>query len=177
MNTNLWPYFDLSRNLVKKARKGFGNMFRHQVETFAILIEFGYDDPVMLKASLIHDLFEDGLKVGFTKFESVITTDEDGKEVYDLVQELSIKVKDDIEEPKEQYLERIMLKGSQRAKILKLADRLSNIDSLLATSDLSFIKRYLEETRIHILPYADEIDKNIAAELKKSLMKFEAYKK
>jgi (p)ppGpp synthase/HD superfamily hydrolase len=173
MNTNLWPYFELSRHLIKKERKGFGNMFRHQVETFAILIEFGYDDPVLLKASLIHDLFEDGHQVGFTAFDTVLTTDEDGKEVYDLVQELSIRIINNEEEPKATFLERIMRKGSQRARLLKLADRLANINTLLATRDTDFINRYLFETKNHIMPYADRIEKNIAKELKESLKKFE----
>jgi (p)ppGpp synthase/HD superfamily hydrolase len=173
MNTNLWPYFELSRHLIKKERKGFGNMFRHQVETFAILIEFGYDDPVLLKASLIHDLFEDGHQVGFTAFDTVLTTDEDGKKVYDLVQELSIRIINNEEEPKATFLERIMRKGSQRARLLKLADRLANINTLLATRDTDFINRYLIETKNHIMPYADRIEKNIAKELKESLKKFE----
>jgi (p)ppGpp synthase/HD superfamily hydrolase len=173
MNINIWPYIDLSRSLIIKKRRGNGNMFRHQVETFTILLEYGYDDPVLLKAALIHDLFEDGHKVGFNNFGSVVTTDKDGKEVYDLVMELSIRVKDNIEEPKDQFLERIMNKGSRKSKILKLADRLSNINSLNSTNDLNFIKRYIEETNLHIMPYADGIDKNLADELRKSLRKFE----
>ena len=148
-------------------------MLRHQVETFAILLEYGYDDPVLLKAALIHDLFEDGHMVGFYDFGSVIKTDKDGKEVYNLVMELSIRVTDDIEEPKDQFLKRIMMYGSGKSKILKLADRLSNINSLDSSRDLSFIKRYIEETKLNIMPYADGIDKNIADELRRSLMKFE----
>jgi (p)ppGpp synthase/HD superfamily hydrolase len=174
MNTNLWPYIELSRCLFKKERKGFGNMFRHQLETFSILIENGYDNSVLLKASLIHDLIEDGHKVGFTDFEKVITTDEDGQEVYNLVQELSIRIINHNKEPKAVFLERIMIEGSQHAKIIKLADRLSNINALLATRDLTFIKRYLNETKKHIMPYAGQIDKNIAAELDKSISKFDS---
>ena len=173
MDVNIWPYVELSRLLIKKERKGFGNMFRHQFETFVILLEYGYEDPVLLKAALIHDLFEDGHKVGFSSFETIISIDTDGKDVYDLVTELSIRVWNDVEEPKDQFLERIMKEGSQRAKILKLADRLSNINSLLATNDITFIKRYFEETNLHILPYAEEINRNIASELKSSLKKLE----
>jgi (p)ppGpp synthase/HD superfamily hydrolase len=173
MDVNIWPYVKLSRLLIKKERKGFGNMFRHQFETFVILLEYGYEDPVLLKAALIHDLFEDGYKVGFSAFETVISADKDGKDVYDLVTELSIRIENDVEEPKDQFLERIMKEGSQRAKILKLADRLSNINSLPATHDISFIKRYIEETDLHIMPYAEGIDKNIASELKRSLMIFD----
>jgi GTP pyrophosphokinase len=172
MDISLWSYIELSRFLIKKERRGFGNMFRHQLETFAILLEYGYEDPVLLKAALIHDLFEDGHKVGFTMFDKVKTIDSDGREVYNLVQELTIRIENDIEEPKNQFLERIMKEGSQSAKILKLADRLSNINSLLATHDIPFMKRYLEETNLYILPYAEGIDTNMAGELKRSLRKF-----
>jgi (p)ppGpp synthase/HD superfamily hydrolase len=173
MNTDFWPYLELSRILSHKKRKGTGNMFRHQLETFAILLEYGYKDPILLKAAIIHDLIEDGQKVGFTNFESIITADEDGKEVYDLVKEVSIRVENNTEEPKEQFLERIMQNGSQKAKVLKLADRLSNIISLSSANDIDFVQKYIEETNLHIMPYADEINKDIAGELKNSLMVYE----
>jgi (p)ppGpp synthase/HD superfamily hydrolase len=173
MNINIWPYVGLSRPLVKKKRKGNGNMFRHQFETFAILLEYGYEDQVLLKAALIHDLFEDGQKVGFSRFESVITIDEDGQEVYDLVKELSLHIENDCEESKDKFLVRIMQEGTQRARVLKLADRLSNINSLPAVYDGQFVKRYIEETKLYILPYARRIDINIAAELEQSLMRYE----
>jgi GTP pyrophosphokinase len=169
MNINIWPYIELARFLVKKERRGFGNMFHHQIETFAIVLEFGYNDPVLLKASLIHDLF------GFTEFEKVITTDNDGKEVYDLVQELSIRVIDGKEESKALFLERIMNSGTSRAKQLKLADRLSNVNTLFSTNDKEFISRYCRETGEHILPYADDIDKKMGDELRKSLKKLEGF--
>ena len=173
MNINIWPYIELSRALINKRRRGNGNMFRHQLETFAILLEYGYKDPVLLKAALIHDLFEDGQRVGFSDFQSVISIDEDGKEVFELVRELSIKVENNIEEPKSQYLERIMTEGTIRAQALKLADRISNINALPATRDMLFIKKYIDETNTHILPYSKGIDKNMAAELKRSLSMFE----
>lgn len=171
---NIWPYLKMARHLVLKQRRGFGNMFRHQIETFAILLEFGYDDPVLLKAALIHDLFEDGQKVGFSGFDQVITTDKDGQEVYDLVREISIRVDQGAEEPKPDFLLRIMKSGTTRARLLKIADRLSNINTLSATNDRMFIRRYLEETREYIMPYAAEIDSRIAGELESSLMKLES---
>ncbi len=149
-------------------------MFRHQVETFAILLEFGYNDPVMLKAALIHDLIEDGHKVGFVRFEKVITTDQDGQEVYDLVRELSIRIVDGIGEPKAVYLQRIMSSGTPKARLVKIADRLSNINTLFATNDRLFIKRYVDETREYVMPFAPGIDKRIADELEASLVKLES---
>jgi (p)ppGpp synthase/HD superfamily hydrolase len=169
MKTIVWPYIELARHLIKIERKGFGNMFRHQLETFAILIEFGYDDPVLLKASLIHDLMEDGPQAGFTDFNRISATDHDGQDVYGLVQELTRRTARGKEEPKAVFLERIMQTGTRHARLLKLADRLSNVNSLFSTNNKEFIKRYCRETRDHIMPYADSIDKKIACELKKSL--------
>jgi len=33
-------------------------MFRHQMSTLAILLDYKFADPVLLKAAVIHDLFE-----------------------------------------------------------------------------------------------------------------------
>jgi (p)ppGpp synthase/HD superfamily hydrolase len=175
MKTIVWPYIELARHLVGIERKGFGNMFRHQMETFAILLEFGYDDPVLIKASLIHDLFEDGNQVGFNDFASVINIDLDGQAVYDLVMEVTRWVVGGKEEPKTVFLERIMKSGSNKARLLKIADRLSNVNSLFATNNKEFIRRYCHETWDHIIPYADAIDKKIAGEMRKSLRKLKVF--
>jgi len=172
MDTDLWPYINIARCLSGKKRKGLGNTFRHQVETLAILIENGYHDPILLKASVIHDLIEDGEQVGFTDFDKIKTLDDDGPEVFKLVQELSIRVTDRQKEPKSVFLERIMQEGSRNARLIKLADRLSNINSLPTTNDLEFKKRYIEETRKHIIPYSYSIDKNIAFELEKNTLAY-----
>jgi GTP pyrophosphokinase len=170
---DIWPYVELAKHLIKKQRRGTGNMFRHQLETFAILLEYGYDNPVLLKASLIHDLFEDGNKVGFTDFSQVMTADEDGPAVYDLVNEMSIRVNAGVEEPKPDFLLRIMKTGSMHAKILKLADRLSNINALITTGDRMFIQAYVKETQDYIMPFARQIDEGIAFELENSISKLE----
>lgn len=170
---NIWPYIELATVLKNKQRKGFGNMFRHQIETFGILVEFGYTNPLLLKASLIHDLYEDGSEVGFTSFKDVLDIDEDGKEVYKLVHEVSRKTINGKEEPKEDFLKRIMTSGSNNARILKLADRLSNVNSLTSTKNKDFINRYTKETEDSILPFAQEIDTKMAKELVETLHKLE----
>lgn len=171
MEINIWPYIEFSRLLAVKKRKGFGNMFRHQFETLAILIEYGYSDPVIIKASLLHDILEDGTKIGISDLERIITIDEDGREVYSLVKELSIRFNIKGKEPKKQYLKRIMTSGSPQAKILKLADRLSNINSLALSFEPSFMNKYITETTIDILPYSDDIDIGMSNELKQSIIK------
>jgi len=164
-NINLFPYFMYSLKLKAKPRRGGGNMFRHQMETFAILLEYGCDDPVLLKASLIHDLVEDGDRIGFVAFDEIPEIDDDGAEVLKLVKEVSQHVTLGVKEPKGVFLQRIMSHGSEKAKILKLADRISNLTGLAHADDPEFVKNYLVETEAYIIPFAGAINPAMAAEL------------
>ena len=87
-NIYLAPYMQLATELIGKARHAGGNMFRHQIDTMAILIDYGYIDSVLLKASCIHDVIED--IPGFDH-ERVKNIDDDGNEVYKLVMEVTKK--------------------------------------------------------------------------------------
>lgn len=159
-------YLSYSLHLTAKLRRGGGNMFRHQMETLAILLEYDYTEPVLLKASLIHDLLEDGKQVDYHAFDEIATIDEDGAEVLALVHEVSRRVVQGEEEPKSEFLLRIMLQGSELAKILKLADRISNISALPMAGDQEFIISYINETEKYIMPYASTINPVMALELK-----------
>ena len=90
-----------------------------------------------------------------------ILANEDGEEVLNLVLEVSRKEG----ESKEAFLQRIIDSGSQNAKILKCADRISNMISLGFVTDPKFIERYCDETEYYILPMALEIDYNMYQEL------------
>ena len=156
-NIFLAPYMQLATELIGKARHAGGNMFRHQMDTMAILIDYGYIDPVLLKASVCHDCVED-----IPDFDKKrILANEDGEEVLNLVLEVSRKKG----ESKEAFLQRIIDSGSQNAKILKCADRISNMISLGFVTDPKFIERYCDETEYYILPMALEIDYNMYQEL------------
>ena len=72
---------------------------------------------------------------GVTEAE-ITGIDSDGPAVYDLVMEVTIRIVDGVREPKAEYLLRIMQHGSPRAKILKLADRISNLDALGYLNDV-----------------------------------------
>jgi (p)ppGpp synthase/HD superfamily hydrolase len=159
------PYIVKAMALIGVRRRAGSNMFRHQIGTLAILLDYKITDPVLLKASVIHDLFEDAPTMpGVTETE-ITRIDSDGPAVYALVMEVTIRYVDGIREPKAQYLRRIMREGSARAKKLKLADRISNLTSLGYLNDVAFVKRYLAETRACILPYAEDIDPNMFREL------------
>jgi len=159
------PYIVKGMALIGVRRRAGSNMFRHQISTLGILLDYKVIDPVLLKASVIHDLFEDAPTMPGVTQSEITRIDSDGQAVYDLVMEVTIRSVNGVREPKREYLRRIMQEGSARAKKLKLADRISNLTSLGYLNDVAFVKRYLAETRDCILPYAKDVDPNMFREL------------
>ena len=154
----LAPYLQLATALIGKSRYAGGNMFRHQIDTMGILIDYGYIDSVLLKASVIHDLVED--VPGFDP-KLILEIDSESRQVYDLVMEVTKKEG----QQKADYLSGIIEHGSEKAKILKCADRISNMISLGFVSNPAFIERYCDETEYFIFPIALEVDYNMYQEL------------
>jgi len=164
----LAPYVQKSTALRGKFRYVGGNQFRHAFSTFAILLDYHYIDPVLLKASMIHDLFED---VKCVTPEEIRNLDQDGSKVLDLVMEVTRKAK----ETKSEYLIRILNEGSRNARILKCADRISNLTDLHSdTFEKEFIRMYIEETREYVLPMAKQVNEHMFFELSDLIKKREA---
>jgi len=155
---SLAPYMQLSTALIGKARFAGGNMFRHQMDTMGILIDYGYIDSVLLKAACVHDVVED---IPGYDIELIRNADEEGEEVLKLVLEVT-KQKGQL---KGDYLRNIIKNGSQKAKILKCADRISNMISLGFVTSAEFIERYCDETECFIFPIALEVDYNMYQEI------------
>ena len=157
-NISFAPYIQLSTMLSGKQRHAGGNMFRHQIDTMGILMDYGYIDSVLLKASVVHDTVED-----IPDFDEnlILNADSDGKDVLSLVLEVTKREG----EKKDEFLKRIINYGSQKAKLLKCADRISNMISLGFVTDSKFIERYCNETEFYILPIAIEVDYNMYQEL------------
>lgn len=161
----LAPYIVKAMALIGVERRGGSNMFRHQISTMGILLDYKILDPVLLKAALIHDLFEDAPTMpGVTQTE-IAGIDADGPAVYDLVMEVTMRVVDGVKEPKAEYLRRVMENGSWRAKVLKLADRISNLTALGFVTDPIFVRRYLAQTQVCILPFAEAVNPDMHREL------------
>lgn len=161
----LAPYIVKAMALIGVQRRGGSNMFRHQISTLGILLDYKVIDPVILKAALIHDLFEDAAGLPGVSEKEITAIDEDGPEVYRLVMEVTIRTNGGVREPKSEYLQRIMQHGSPRAKLLKLADRISNLTALGFVHDIGFVRKYVQETRTCILPYAEAVNANMFREL------------
>ncbi len=157
-NMHLAPYIQLATSLIGKLRRSGGNMFRHQLDTMAILMDYGYIDSVLLKASVIHDLIED---VPEMDRDSILSIDDESAGVYKLVLEVTRRPI----ENKVDFLARIRDFGSMRAKVLKSADRISNMISLGYVTDISFVKRYTDETEDHVYPIARLADARMLVEL------------
>jgi len=158
-STFLAPYMQLATALIGKTREGGGNMFRHQIDTMAILIDYGYINSVLLKASIVHDLIED---VPDFNRNLLLSIDYESPAVYDLVMEVTRYP----EETKPEFLTRILETGSHNAKVLKVADRISNMISLGFVVKTEFTLRYADETERYIFPIAEQVDKAMLSELK-----------
>ncbi len=152
------PYIQLATVLIGKTRSGGGNMFRHQLDTMAILIDYGHIDSVLIKAAIVHDILEDIPDFNHNLFFSI---DYEGHEVYELVREVTKNPG----ETKPAFLTRILESGSQNAKILKVADRISNMISLGFVNDMEFVNRYTTETEQYVFPIAELVDKSMLKEL------------
>ena len=158
-STFVAPYMQLATALIGKTREGGGNMFRHQIDTMATLIDYGYIDSVLLKAAVVHDIIED---VPDFNHNLLLHVDFESPAVYDLVMEVTRQP----DESKPNFLTRILETGSQKAKILKAADRISNMIALGFVINTDFIQRYIEETERYVYPIAEEVDKTMLSELK-----------
>jgi GTP pyrophosphokinase len=159
------PYIVKAMALIGVKRRGGSNMFRHQISTMGILLDYKIIDPVLLKAAVIHDLFEDAATMPGVTEDEIVRIDADGPAVYALVMEVTPRVIGGVREPKTEYLRRVMESGSSRAKVLKLADRISNLTALGFVTDAAFVRRYLAETRACILPYAEDVNRDMFREL------------
>jgi GTP pyrophosphokinase len=160
-NLVLAPYIIKATALIGRQRNVGGNQFRHAMATFAILLDYKlFDDYILLKAAVIHDLIED---VPETDERELRQIDEQANEVLNLVLELS--------RPKGMnktlFLKKILEQGSRNAKIIKVADRISNLTDLHRDYySKARMSSYLDQTEKYILPMALEVNKNMAVELK-----------
>ncbi|MDR2478430.1 MAG: hypothetical protein LBD48_03850 [Treponema sp.] len=157
--THLAPYMQLATALIGKTRESGGNMFRHQLDTMAILLDYGYIDSVLLKAAIVHDVLED---IPDFNHNLLLSIDYESHLVYDLVQEVTRQDG----ETKAEFLTRIHESGSHNAKVLKVADRISNMISLGFVVNLEFVRRYTDETERYIFPIAGTVDESMLKELK-----------
>ena len=156
----LAPYLFKATALIGVSRRVGGNQFRHAFSTLGILFDYKYfQNSVLLKASLIHDLLED---LPETAIDEIRHIDSEGNQVVDLV----LEVTKHPDEQKADYLQRVLENGSVNALILKCADRISNLTDLHRDTDSDVkIARYLDQTEKYILPMARLVNQDMVFEL------------
>jgi (p)ppGpp synthase/HD superfamily hydrolase len=157
--TTLAPYIQKATALIGHKRKVGGNQFRHAMATLAILIDYDEMNPVLLKAAVIHDLLED---VPDTNIDELRALDGDGHAVVELVLEVTRKKL----ESRDEYLQGILDGESHLAKVLKVADRISNLTDL--NNDifsLDYISKRLDETARYVLPIAQQVSAHMELEV------------
>jgi hypothetical protein len=162
----LAPYIIKATALIDVERKVGGNQFRHAFATLGILLDYKFfAESVLLKASVIHDLIEEKPETDQGELRRI---DSQANQVVDLVLEVT-KPK---EMEKEDYLRHILDQGSRYAKLLKVADRISNLTDLHAdTHSGQKITDYLDQTEKYVLPMAKEVNEDMVNELKDLIKK------
>jgi (p)ppGpp synthase/HD superfamily hydrolase len=159
-NLVLAPYIMKATALIAVQRKVGGNQFRHCFSTLGILLDYKYyKNSVLLKASLLHDLLED---IPETELDEIRWIDHESQQVVALVQEVT-KQKG---ESKARYLKRLLDTGTINARLLKCADRISNLTDLHRdTHSDQKISEYLNQTEKYVIPMAREVNENMLIEL------------
>lgn len=165
-NLELAPYILKAMALINVHRKVGGNQFRHRFATLGILLDYKYiNDSVLLKAALLHDFLEELPDITVDEIRQI---DFESYKVVELVLEVTRLQ----HETKPEYLQRVLDLGSHNAKILKCADRISNLTDLHRdTHTEQKITSYLDETEKYVLPMAKEVNKYMWHELNDLIQK------
>ena len=153
------PYMALATMAICRPRKVSGNQFRHMAATRDILIDYGHIDEILHKAALVHDLLED---LDEFDHQLIINCDHDGPEVYKLVMEVTRRM----DESKIDYLIRLYNEGSDRACLIKSADRIANLCDVMFLMENEFINRLCDESEKYVLPIAGRVCNNMCTEIK-----------
>ncbi|MBK7214991.1 MAG: HD domain-containing protein [Bacteroidales bacterium] len=162
----LAPWIQKSTTLIEHQRKVGGNQFRHCLATMTILMDYHFIDSVILKTAIVHDLLEDSGKVSAQELADI---DKDGPEVVGLVQELT---RNKNLESKSEYLLNLLMNGSIKAKIVKLADRISNLTDLhLFVFNEKETESYIHETELYIMPIVDQLLRSGLPEEQKNMVR------
>lgn len=159
-NLELAPYILKATALIGVERKVGGNQFRHCFSTLGILLDYKYfGSSILLKAALLHDLFED---VPGVLVDEIKCIEKESPKVVELV----LEVTRNETETKTQYLEQLLNHGSEDAMILKCADRISNLTDLNRdTHTEQKISDYLDQTEQFVIPMARKVNADMVIEL------------
>jgi GTP pyrophosphokinase len=161
----LAPWIQKATALIEHHRKVGGNQFRHCLATMTILLDYHFIDSVLLKAAIVHDLLEDSNKVTEKELAEI---DPDGPAVLKVVKQLS---RNKLLQSKHEYLDNLLRNGSAEARIVKLADRISNLTDLhLFVFSKQDAQAYIEQTEQYILPMVSSLLDEPISEAQKKMV-------
>lgn len=155
-------------------RKGTGEPYiKHPRGVFKILRDVGVKDRELLVAAYLHDSIED------TPATYNMLKKEFSVGVANLVRQVTSDTKEILKQGKEEYLSNKMIKMSDDALILKLADRLHNVDDI-TTSSKGFAEKMWIQTRYIINTLRTErslnnTHKKLIRQIEKQLQQYKAY--
>ena len=168
----LAPYIQKAYALIGVRRYSGGNQFRHCMATMSILLDYHYIDAVMLKTAVIHDLFEDFESATPEEIRSI--GDADVEEVITLTLELTKPRM----EGKAAYYERLLNHGSEKARIIKCADQISNLTDLhIDTFSFEKTRNRIRLAEKYIVPMAGKVNPFMQRELEDMIETRKAYLK
>jgi (p)ppGpp synthase/HD superfamily hydrolase len=110
----------------------------HLQQVTEILKRFGFDDEVLITSAWLHDIIEDVSSVNFTHLKVGF-----GKEIADIVFSVTNTMGRNRDEKFKYTYPKI--KENRKALILKLSDRIANIETGLANGDVSYTEMYRHE--------------------------------
>ena len=142
----------------------------HPIEVMSLLIKLGnIDDEEILCAAVLHDILES------TSAKKYKLEEKFGSHITDIVLELTRTglskeekynlTKDEIWQKKNTIFLDEVKNMSREAKLIKLADRYSNLKRVLRIKKPSKIERYLKQTEEIIRLIPEEVNRNLWNEL------------
>jgi (p)ppGpp synthase/HD superfamily hydrolase len=155
-SSRLLDIFQFAAAAHAQQRRDEGTPFiEHPVRVASILwTELGRREVDLVVAALAHDILEDCLDLSTEIVRDVI-----GAHAFGLVQDVTKPpaAPPDKDARDRAYLDRLP-RLSVEARILKLADRIDNLRSVVRSSDREKAKRYLAVSRAEFLPLAAATD-------------------
>ncbi len=131
---------EFAREKHKKQTRKFENTpyIEHPIGVVNILSDFTNDEAIIC-AAYLHDTIED-TNTNLLELKTMFN-----QEIASLVEELTSHKKDQEKIGKPQYLSRKLNGMSEKAKMIKFADRLHNVSNI-GKGPINFSRRYAQET-------------------------------
>ena len=124
---HLAPFMQLATGLIGKARHAGGNMFRHQMDTLAILIDYGYIDSFTGNARLDAEYYN---SISFDDYFKNYTEADPNRLLFSYMNHISVT-------PKNGYIPKKCLKKMTTADI-------NSLNESYTDEELEYLNNYVK---------------------------------